>query len=605
MKRVRHIVTGLALVLLVGAGGASAADVSVTATIEPAVAEVGSEVVLTVTVQGKFRRSASPQLPPLEDFDVYESGSSQNFSFVNGQINSSITFSYVLVPRAEGQLVIAPITFTIADKQYATKPLTLEAVTAGNTLAPQSQEQAPPVDTPDADQSIFVAASVDRDTVYVNQQITWTLGYYTDGRVNLLRSPNYTPPEAEGFWVEDLPPQNKYYTRIHDRQYLVNEIKRAYFPTGPGIYTIGPAKVDVVIDDPSTRNRRGDFFRSLTRGFGQQHSLTTKRKQVVVLPLPTSGKPAGFNGIVAEDLRVSMSVDKQVTQVGEPVNLTIEINGRGNMKTISPPSLSGVEGFKVYESGSSVEMFKKNYVVAGRKKYEFVLVPQSEGKLSIPPVRIPYFDPSTGSYDVAKSYPVPLDVRPGTKEEGRRVMYAGGDDFEVINRDIRFIHSAPSSVTMSAARLLDNRLFLALHALPLLAVVASMFVQRRRQRLEGDVGFARSSRAMRDALRKLRAGEKSVAGGDPSAGVSALADALSGYFADKMNVSRAGLTSDSVSAFLGHKGVDAELMARTAELFAICDAARFAPGTQSGDDVARALSRAREALRRIERGHLS
>jgi hypothetical protein len=214
------------------AGSARSSDVTVSATVDPSVVSLGSEAQLTITVQGKFRRSSEPELPPLDDFDVYDSGTSQNFSFINGQIQSSISYRYVLVPKKEGVFTIGPIRFAIKDKEYTTQPIQLEVVAASGAITPQTApgsgqgEVAPDDDHAKKDQSIFIQASVDRDTVYVNQQVTWTLGYFSDGRITLLRSPNYTPPEAEGFWVEDLPPQNKYYTTLYGRQYLVNEIKR-------------------------------------------------------------------------------------------------------------------------------------------------------------------------------------------------------------------------------------------------------------------------------------------------------------------------------------------------------------------------------------------
>jgi hypothetical protein len=299
-----------------------------------------------------------------------------------------------------------------------------------------------------------------------------------------------------------------------------------------------------------------------------------------------------------------MSVDKQVIQVGEPINVTIEISGRGNVKTIAPPSLSMGDDFKVYESGSSSDTFKRDYVVAGRKKYEFVIVPQTEGKQSIPPVRLSYFDPIAGKYGLAKSHSVPLDVRPGAREEeGRKVIYAGGGDFEVINRDIRFIHPVPSTVAMSAGKLYESRLFLALHALPLLAILGSVFVERRRKKLQDDVGYARSSRALRVAITRIDVGLRRIAAGDAGAGLSALATALAGYFADKMNAPQAGLTSDDVMRFLESRGVDAELADEVRQLFADCDAARFG-AIAAGDDTELKLTGARTSLRNLEKGYL-
>src|SRR5262245_51103160 len=50
---------------------ARADDVGVHAEIEPTQVEVGGQAMLTIVVEGKFRRGGgAPELPPLNDFDV-------------------------------------------------------------------------------------------------------------------------------------------------------------------------------------------------------------------------------------------------------------------------------------------------------------------------------------------------------------------------------------------------------------------------------------------------------------------------------------------------------------------------------------------------------
>ena len=593
------------------AGTALGDDVTVKAELDRAVAGVGNEITLTVRIQGKFRQTTEPELPPLADFDVYNGGTSQNFSMINGRVQSSISYRYVIVPKIEGRFEIGPVKVVIADKEYTTLPIELEVTGAPASIQPQTpppgsgSQGSLPGSGDGEDRSIFIEAATDRDTVYVNQQITWTLGYYTDGRVSLLRSPNYSPPEAEGFWVEDLPPQNKYYATLNNRQFLVNEIKRAYFPTSPGLFVIGPASVDVVIDDLGT-NQVDDFFSRnfRSRGFGKAQTLRTRPREIAVLPLPGRGKPPGFGGVVAEGLTLSMSADKQVVQVGEPVNLSVVMNGRGNMKTVAPPALDGMEAFKVYESGSQSDVFKRSYIVSGRKKYDYVVVPREQGKLTIPAVELPYFDPVKKKYLVASSHPVHLDVQPGTQEEGRKIIYAGaGDDFEVISQDIRFIHPVPSAMTAPTG-IGNVRWLLAAHALPLLVLAASVVVERRRRRYRSDVGLARSSRALREADRKLDAARKSFRDGRSEEGFAAVAGAVTGYFADKMNVAAAGLTVDTVGEFLGRRGVDSDTAAAVSSVLGECDAARFASGAAPGGHGETLAGRARDVVRSIEKEHL-
>ena len=606
----RRLVALIGVVFCLAGAPAHAQDVVVRARIEPTTVEVGGQTMLTIEVEGKFRRSASPLFPPLDDFEKYEAGTSQNFSFVNGQVHSSITYNYILSPRKEGTYTIEPIRFQISDKVYTANPVTVTVVAAspgvsvpqGTAPAPSGSSRARGGDLPAEDESIFVGATVDRDTVYVNQQVTWTLGYYTDGRVELLRSPNYSPPASEGFWVEDLPPQNKYYTNIHGRQYLVSEIKRGYFPTAPGTYSIGEARVDIVVDDFG----RGSINDFLTRGmrgsFGQSRSLTTKPVKVVVKTLPAAGKPAGFDGAVASNLTVSMAADKQTAHVGEPINITVEINGTGNMRTISAPKLDGIDKFKFYESGNSTDSFKQDYVVSGRRKFQFVLVPQVEGEFTIPPLSVPYFDPAKRGYRVAQSDPIPVRVNPGTKEDGRKIVYAGGgDDFQVLNRDIRFIHAAPASLAAPRKPFYERTWFVAAQAVPLLVLAGSIVVERRRRRLREDVGFARASRAYRDAERRLAEADAAFRGSKAEPGFAAMHAAMTGYFADRANVPPASLSVETIAAWLATKRIEAPRIAEVRRIIGACDMARYA-GASANLEEGRALSKtARDTLAAIER----
>ncbi len=592
-------------VLAVGPVAARADDVSVKASLNPTTVAVGEQAVLTIQVEGKFRRSGDPELPNLDDFDVFQAGTSQSFSIVNGQTSASVIYTYVLSPRKEGTFKIEPIRITDGSRQYQANPVTLEVVAGGAAVTPPSQAVPPPSghtksgSLPGANESIFVSAAVDADTAYVNQQVTWTLGYYADGRVQLLRSPNYTPPTAEGFWVEDLPPQNKYYTNLHDRQYLVSEIKRGFFPTAPGTYTIGPARVDIVVDDMNDRSIN-NFLQRGFGGFGSARTLETKPIPIVVLALPARGKPADFAGAVVRDLDVSITADKQVAQVGEPINVTVTMSGIGNMRTLTPPSLKDIKDFKVYESGSSTDAFKKDYVVSGRRKFDFVLVPETEGKFTLPPVTVSYFDPVKKAYATARSASVPVEVQPGTKEDGNKVVYAGGgDDFHVINRDIRYIHAPPASLSTTPAPFYSSRFFLMLQALPVLAVGASLVVERRRRRFRQDVGFARASRALRDAGRRLAAAERAFREGAGD-GYAQIHAAIFGYFADRMNVPAAGLTAGTIDDFLrGHRVPD-DAAKKVADAIAACDAARYAAGIVAADGAA-VVNAARSALGEIEK----
>jgi hypothetical protein len=588
---------------------AEAADVTVTVSVDPNVVTVGEEVTLVVTVKGKFSKSANPELPPLDDFTVYRAGTSQSFSFGTGGASSSLQYTYVLVPRKAGTFTIEPIRFRVGDDIHTAEPVTVEVVQSPRQMAaPEAGGKALPENV--KDEPIFVRATVDNDTVFVNQQATWTLAFYTDGRLNLMRSPQYAPPPAEGLWAEDLPSQSNYYQEIQGRQYLVNEVKRAFFASAPGEYTIGQARVDLVLDDFGRKRPDrlfDDFFnRSFGGfGFGKPVTLKTPAVAVTVLPLPARGRPDTFSGLVGKGLELSLRTDKHVAQVGEPITLSLEFQGEGNFKTMTAPAVPQPPSFKMYESGTSSDLFKKGDVVWGRKKYEYVLIPQVEGEKVIPAVEVSYFDPTAKSYRTVRSDPIRLEVQPGSVERGRRVVFAGsGEDIEVLGRDINYIHPVPAVIRPAVPVVIGSPVYVGLHAVPLVALLTAIVIERRRKRFMGNVALARSSRAAREAVKKLDLARTLAGKSGVTEAYPLVSGAIYGYFADKLNVSVSGLTRDDIERFLRGKEARDEDLAELGSILVACDGALYAQGVSKGDGPGgpRSLAdRAVDLLKRLDK----
>jgi hypothetical protein len=588
----------VALMTLLAATPSIASDISVSATVEPTVVPVGAEATLVVSVKGKFRKSTPPQMPEIDGLTFYQAGSSQNFSFVNGQASSSLQFTYLVVAQREGRYTIEPIRFETGGEIYTAQPLVIDAVASAPGALPPPDPSGSPQEA-GSDSPIFIRAKVDRDTVFVNEQVTWSLGFYTDGRMNLLRSPEYSPPPADGFWAEDLPPQQNFYATIHERQYLVNEIKRGFFPTAPGEYRIGAARVEIVVGD-SRSGLFDDFFSRNFRnfGFGKPQTLATDEIPITVLALPQRGKPENFSGLVGRGLTISLRADKQVVQTGDPVNVVLEVAGEGNFKTMAAPQIPPMNGFKVYESGSSSELFKNDYVVSGRKRIEVVLIPQVEGSTAIPAVQLSYFDPTTREYKTIQSDPVQLDVKPGSPEDGRRVVFTGsGEDIAVLGKDIHFIHPVPALVAAGRKDLYNNPFYLGAHAIPLLAVIASLVVERRRRRWRSDAALYRARTAAREAEKRLR---QARTHGDASAAFAAISLALRGYVADKMNKSEPGLTTDEITRFLVENDAAQATVDRVCAVLRTCDGARYSASSMSTDQIERTRLEAGEIIAALE-----
>jgi len=581
----------------------AAADIELTARVSPDAVAVGTEAELVVSVSGKFRAGDPPLLPQLDEFEIYQSGTQQQFSIINGRPTSSLTYNYVLIPSKAGTYDI-PIRFKADDKVYTTS-VKLEVVDTPVQIPPPPGASDQEVAEQSAGSPLFVTATVDRDTVYVNEQITWTLGFYTDGRTDLLRSPEYQPPNVEGFWVEDLPSQRNEYRQVNGRRYLVSEVKRAFFPTAPGEYEIAGARVDVVVNDVDGRNSFDDFFRRRGAfGFGKPKSLHAKSIEIVVLPLPAQGRPRNFTGIVGGSLDVALKADKQVVNAGDPINVSLEIKGEGNFKTIAAPQIPDMEGFKMYESGSKSDLFKNNDVISGRKRTDFVLIPKEEGHRTIAPISLSYFDPDQNRYVTTSSNGIELNVQPAAQAEGQPVIFTGtGENIEVIGHDINFIRPAPAEVSSSRTRIYRSTGYLALHALPLLALAVSVVVERRRRRWQADTSLFRASRAARHAEKTLSQARDAHKKGDAQAAYASVSTALRDYMADKMDTSSAGSTMADLEAFMERRGVDEETIARLLAILKDCDLVQYA-GAAAPADADRAIGDAQAMIKTLEKRYL-
>jgi hypothetical protein len=388
--------------------------------------------------------------------------------------------------------------------------------------------------------------------------------------------------------VEDLGDQEEYYEVVDGAQYRVTEIKTALFGAKPGTATIGPATLTY------SEGRSGfPFFSG-----GRPRTLTTRPIEVEILPLPREGRPADFNGAVGS-FNVSARLDADNVPALSPVTLRIRISGTGNVRTVPAPAVADVPGFRVYESGTSTEITKKNLRVGGVKVYEHVLVPQASGTLTVPGVSFSYFDPGKGSYERAASGDLTLTVTPGEPgaDPGMVPVPAA---ISRVGRDIRYIHESDETLARAAAPIHERAWFLALQALPVVGLAGALAVRRRRDRYAEDKGLVGYVKAPGAARKDLRDAAARLKAGDRAAACSAIARAVTDLIGGRWGVPARGMTMQELLGVLGTAGASDETVERVRRLLAECDLGRFAGGVDrvEGD---RLMTEAEVCLKRIEK----
>lgn len=389
---------------------------------------------LYVRVDGS--RSAEPTIKGIEGiFAIRTSGQSSQVSIVNGSINTSVTYTYLLEPLRAGNFTLGPASVTIDDKVYRSESVGLRIVGNGSQGAttPSGRAQggggatgsgsnadSASIPPGQQDRDLFVTAELDDTadtksgkTAYVGEQLRYTFRLYRRIRVANL---NAEWPAFDGFLVHDLGEQREYEAVRNGQRYVITEVQKALFPQESGTLHIPPMKLTAAV--PVTR---GGGHRGIFDNFFQQQETTDKVLETAALTVnvaPLPKPPANFSGLVG-NFQIEASLSKTEVPLGDSVTLTMAITGTGNVPQASEPTDpqlgAFLSGFKVYDDKPTSNTSGASGSITGHKTFTKALVPLQEGTFGVPNgVALTYFDPATQRYTTVTSAPLTLHVTPGT-----------------------------------------------------------------------------------------------------------------------------------------------------------------------------------------------
>ena len=523
----------------------------------------------------------APDPGNIDGLEIRYVGPSTMMTVINGQVSSSITHMYTILPLRVGKFQIGPFSFKYKGNDYTSNMIFLEVTE--ERAPPEPKESEPVVERLNLDDRIFLTLEVGKNTSYVNELIPVTVKLFVNRlNVNDIQLPTF---EQEGFSKIEFREPKQYRDRQGGIVYEVLEFNTKIFGTRPGDYRLGPAKIKCNImvrkrvsagmrDDMFGDDRyRDSFFEDFfTRYERYPVELKSQDTQIIVSPLPIESRPPDFTGAVG-DYQFIYSASPKGVKTGDPVTVKMSINGNGNFNTVLIPKLDSVDGFRMYESQVNTDEHSKTFTQ--------VLIPESEKITHIPGATFTYFDPVRKRYLNITQGPIPIKVEKSKEEAPSRVVGpaqsnvipAREDEF---TRDIIYIKESPSRWIGSGFMIYRNRFFVAIAPLPVLFLLALYIVQKRRNRLRSDAAYAgrvNASRVSKESLKRL---ERNLKNGDTKVFYEALFDALQHYIGHRLHLPPAGITSDIVDGALMSRGVDMEVLGKIRRLFEICDQARFA-----------------------------
>lgn len=599
MREGVRVVVSVLFVALAVTAPVMAQDVSVRAYLDRAEVGLNQLFVLNVEISGTQDVEAEPEFPDLSGFATYlGSGRSTSMQIINGRTTLSLTLQYRFQAHQEGTFEIGSVAVRAAGDMYRTEPL---SITVTSNPARPSPGAAPETGLDLDAEDLFVTAEVDRRSVYENEPVVVEYRIYT--RVNVESYSVTSLPGTAGFWVEELESDAPQVERMvrDGLQYVTARIRKvALFPTGPGTRTVEPLAIEAQV---RVRRRSRDLFEEFSESlFGRRVPVgrASEPIEIEVLPLPEEGRPNEFSGFVGR-LELAASVDRTEAETNQAVSLIVRMTGEGNVRALPEPNVAVPAEFEVYPPEVSEQVDRGGERISGSRTLEYVLIPRAPGTQTIPSIEMSYFDPARRAYATAASDPITIEVT-GAPLADPLVAGRSRGGIEPLRADIRFIHIETPSFRPVGRSVFSRASFWIVLLIPLLGVGGAVGLRRHRDRLEGDVAYARRRRASRMAKKRLAQAGSLRAENKQREFYAEVDRALEGFLADKLNLPEAGLIADEVLSRLKARGVPEDAVNEYLACLEQCDRQRFAPAAASLEEMNAFWKRAARAMTRLNEG---
>lgn len=337
---------------------------------------INEVITLTIRVPSQLGNSR-PVLTGLDrDFVQLGVATLNSYTTVNGRVQTWTEYRASIKPRRTGSLTIP--SFRVGGE--ATQPI---VVTVDE--APQLSDSGY--------RDIFLSTSIDKEELYVQEQLLFTVKLYYD--VGFNQGAQLTTPQVENSVVQQLGSDETYQEMVDGIRYNVVERKFVIFPQGSGELAIPPVYFNATIG--------GRGLSSLLRTqSGRQINLASETHQVTV-----KSKPASFPGqtwLPAARLAISESWSGATEElsVGESLTRNIVIRAEGLSSSLLPGiTYENIPGLKFYPDQPERNDSADRAGVTGSRAEGTAIVPSEPGEYLMPEIRLPWWNTQTDSLEFA------------------------------------------------------------------------------------------------------------------------------------------------------------------------------------------------------------
>ena len=511
--------------------------------------------------------------PNFKGFNVV-GGPNQSISnsWVNGKRSYLKTYSYFLVPRAQGKFTINQATIEIDDQIYKTTSLNI-IVTAAVTK-PKDENSADYL----ASENVHLIAEVSKTNPYLNEAITVVYKLYVSNEVSITRGwQEITIPKFEDFWSQNIADKGKqqvFEGTFKGKPYRYVILRKAVlYPQKTGPLIIEPLTLDIPID---VQGNLRDMFgrRRMTR---VNITISAGKRTITVKPLPIEGKPDNFSGAVGA-FNFNVSTNKLTLDANEALELKIRVKGTGNLKLFNLPSLNLPSSLEVYEPIRDNKIAVNIKGMHGFINDTYTVIPQYKGSYPIRPITFSYFDPVLKSYKTVSSEEIIIQVKNGpvpNQPNKLKENTSNENTISLANDQFKYIKTSVKLISINRPKFFKTSLFWCLTGIPFLLIPIIILIGTARRKKLSDVEGKRFRKATKLAKKYLSEAKNNL--GKQEAFYEALERALHNYLKAKLDLVTSEFSKEKITILLAERKVKEVVISDFMGLLKSCEFARYTP----------------------------
>ncbi|CAK0763408.1 conserved hypothetical protein [Gammaproteobacteria bacterium] len=363
---------------------------------------VGMDESFTLTLEVEGSADDEPNLTELAtDFDIRGRSQSTSLQIINGRSSRKVQWHFTLIPKRAGQLRIPAI--SVGSEQ--SRPIDLTVTADRPALATQQGGD------------LFIEVSVEPRTVYVQQQVVYTVRLFRT--VELGPGSSLSDPKANDgdLVVERLGDGSEYQTSRDGRRYAVVERRYALYPQKSGPLTISPVLFDGSVIERSRSNRNNFFMLDPFDQNARPRRVHSPSLDLTVKSVPLDATKGQW--LPARNLQLAQhwSLEPPKFVVGEPVTRTLALITDG-LTAAQLPVINGAgpDGVKQYPDQPTLTDNRDSNGVTGTRQEKVALIPTQPGRFTLPPIEIPWWNTATDRPEVARLPASTIEVVLGVQQ---------------------------------------------------------------------------------------------------------------------------------------------------------------------------------------------